>query len=158
MKPILFITILLIGLTSCSNRADVNKSVIGKWSLLEEFDFRTENEKSKEFNISPSRPTEKGYPMIILNKDGTYNEYPYSDISFNSGKWKITDNELILLEKVLYEFEENDLESQTKLGHLKKIEDDYYSPIRLNVRHISEKYLELGTEKEYKKYYKNNSR
>ncbi|APY06786.1 hypothetical protein BWZ20_00055 [Winogradskyella sp. J14-2] len=158
MKPTILLTIILIGLTSCSNRADVDELIIGNWSLVQEFDLRTENEKSNEYNISPSRPAEKGYPMITLNKNGTYNKYPYSNVPFNSGKWKISDNKLILLEKVSFEFQENDFENQTKLGHLKKIENNYYLPITLNVRHISKEYLELGTEKIYKKYYKNNSR
>ncbi|WP_298507085.1 hypothetical protein [uncultured Maribacter sp.] len=153
MKNLLFLLILLIGFTNIYGQTDTEKLISGVWFFEEKCDFRTEEEKSTEFKEMPFKPIPKGYPKLELKINGQYHEYQNPDFIEHSGKWKIEEQELVLLQKMELEIEgAKSFETQAKSGYLEKIDGEYYLPIKTNIKKITDYTLELGNEKLYEKY------
>ncbi len=153
MKNLLFLSMLLIGFTNFYGQTDTKNSISGVWYFEEKCDFRTEEEKSTEFKEMPSMPIPNGYPKLELKINGQYVEYQNPDFIEHSGKWRIEEKKLVLLQKMELEMEgAKSFESQANSGHLEKIDGEYYLPIKTNIKKITDYTLELGNEKLYEKY------
>ncbi|MFD2697798.1 DUF1878 family protein [Mesonia sediminis] len=156
MRKILLTLILTFQIGILVAQKNQSELIIGTWRFEKECDLRTDKEKS-EFVKPDIDPIETengtGYADRTFKENGEFEFYynlNYTDI----GTYRIENNKLIIerrLSKEKAESRKEAVEWHLKRNLMEKKNDGFYyfKPLELDLKSVSEKRIEFGTEKRY---------